>query len=105
MRPTEESPPKTVRIVSDCISPPKMSRTIPHGAKERVVGAVDQRQRGLPPQVAQHAVRAAKAGEHDRVHPLAREGAVAHAVQPLRDGRFSRRKILLCHVKDTPCPA
>eukprot|EP00955_Chlamydomonas_euryale_P081459 363580-Chlamydomonas_euryale.AAC.8 len=40
---------------------------------ERSVPAVHQRPALLQPQVAQRAVRAAKAAEHDRVDPLAGE--------------------------------
>ena len=59
------------------------SDAITHSPQQRTETLVKPWQRGRLAQVAQHAVRAAKAGEHHRVDALPRECAVAHAVQPL----------------------
>lgn len=59
------------------------SDAVAHGPQQRIEALVQPWQRGRLAQVAQHAVRAAKAGEHHRVNALPGERAVAHAVQSL----------------------
>ncbi len=69
------------RVIQGFCSP--TSYTVANSAKQRIEPGIQPRQRRRLAQVAQHAVRAAKAREHHRVDALPWKGAVAHAVQPL----------------------
>ena len=70
-----------LRVVQGFCSP--TSYTVANSAKQRIEPGIQPRQRRRLAQVAQHAVRAAKAREDHRVDALPWKGAVAHAVQPL----------------------
>jgi len=89
---------RALRQAADCTPRPawvtqapcpaaRRSHAVAHRAEQRVVPRVQPGQRGRAAQVGEHAVRAAEAREDHRVHALARERAVADAVQALRAAR------------------